>query len=578
MKLLKILLVILASMVVMFSAGNSSLAAPLNQDVGTDESDTIQVVLVLDVSDSMKWPIINEELPAEFVAIMTQIQDINQNPPWTALEEQIEAILTDQEVVEFRAIYDHSVETLDQWFMENGYEETQAGFRQKMVDQLKELNCDTSFARPIITSITLAELDHWVGEACNATGISFDQHQALRDMVPYLGETFYTNAQEESTAAYSLFFEALEARNYNGLIAERDQIKTETNVDGLTLEMDQMILDYGILRKLDLAKLAARALISLSELDSVAERRISEIALVRFSTDAVLLERLTVDHDVIENKIIELEPLELTNIYAGLDTALVELENNGDPDQPIVVILLSDGHITTGLDSKQVLELIPPRAEEMDAVICTVGFGETEAHVDWPLLRGLADATDGEYLFAESGEELVNFFIACRQSLLGEVEQIGGIAKAGAVTPTDPLNVNRNVCEMSLALNYVSGDPVLEISDPEGIKVDENYPDFASQSQKNLQLYTFENPQFGDWDLAVRTEPGGEDVVYRIVITSQDCALQTPTPELPPTPNPEPTPMPVSGYIDYISPVIPLIGFVLLVMVIFILVENRRRN
>ena len=471
MKMLKVLLVVVVCLVLALSWSDLTLAGGLNQETEGDGEETIQVVLVLDVSDSMKWPIVNAELPDELVTLMTQIQDINQNPPWTPIDEQLDAIVKDQEVVELKAIYDDSVERLDAWFMETGYEETQAGFRQKMVDYLKEINCDTSYARSLITSITLNEIDHWVGEACAAAGISFEQHQAIRDMVPYLGEPFYTTTQEESTIAYRLFYEALEARNYNGLIAERDQLKADTNLEGLTLDMDQMILDLGILRKLDLAKLAARALIGLSELDAVADRRVSEIALVRFSTDSVLLESLTVDHGIIESKIIELEPLQLTNIYAGLDTALVELENHGDPDQPIVIILLSDGHITTGLDLEQVLEQIPPRAEDMDAVICTVGFGETEAHVDWPLLRGLADATDGEYLFAESGEELVNFFIACRQSLLGEVEQIGGIAKAGAVTPTDPLTINRNVCEMSLALNYVSGDPILEISDPEGTSV-----------------------------------------------------------------------------------------------------------
>ena len=107
--------------------------------------------------------------------------------------------------------------------------------------------------------------------------------------------------------------------------------------------------------------------------------------------------------------------------------------------------------------------------------------------------------------------------------------------------------------------------------------MNENYPEFSSQSQKNQQLYTFENPQFGKWDLSVRND-AGEDVVYSIVITSQDCAPQTPTPELPPTPTPEPTPMPISGYIEYVSPVIPLEGFILLVLVIFILVENRRRK
>jgi len=396
-------------------------------------------------------------------------------------------------------------------------------------------------------------------------------------MLPYLGDPEFAPLQQTSDDAYQVYYEALEARNYNEIVVQRDQWLEGAQLALLTEEFDTMILDLGVPRKLDLAKLAAKTLLDLSRLDSVAGRRISIVGLVRFSSDYVLLQSLTDELDIIENKIDVLEPLAMTNIYGGLDEALKELEQNSDPTQPIVIILLSDGHITVGPSSEQVLADIPPRAEELDATICTVGIGPTEAHVDWPLLRGLAEETDGEYLFAEKGEELVNFFIACRQEQLGEVTQFTGYVSPGEPSAEDPISVGANVCELSLALNFVTGGPRLEIVDPDGTSVEVGYPDFTVQLGNNISLYTLLTPLDGEWGVTVISDDAtDEDVFYNIVITSNECKY-TPTPVITQTPSPTRTPMPEPGVVEQATPIIPLVIVVLVVMGVFIVITFRRK-
>ncbi len=544
------------------------------QDIPEEPDDVIQVVLVLDVSSSMEEPILSDDLPEEFLSLVDELNAARENPELDLIIQQIDAVLDDPEVATAREAYDESVALLDDWFAEQEYALNQAALLDQVGQALADLGCDPMFAQPIVTAMTIDEIDYWITQSCSAVSISFEAHQALRDQVPYVGEVEYTALQESSDTAYQIYFDALEARQYNQLIDQRDQKRMDLNIDGLAADLDAKILELGIPRKLDLAKLAAKTLVDLSRLDSAAGRRNSVLALVRFSTDHVLLQELTPDHDIVEQKIEALDSLEMTNIYGGMDEALTELERHANPEDPIVVLLLSDGHITVGPGPETVLEEIPPRANDLDAVICTVGFGATEAHVDYVLLHGLADATEGEYLFAETGEELVNFFIACRQGVVGNVTQLTGYVSAGAPAQLEPVTVPENVCEISMALNSVSGEPILDILDAEGQRIDDGYPDFAYQTGDNLKLYTILNPAPGQWQVSVHSEKADEEF-FSIVITTDDCQPSD-APAMSPTPYLTSTPMPAPGVVEQVSPVFPLIVLVIVVMGIFILITLRK--
>jgi hypothetical protein len=566
MKSSRFLLVVLASVLVITCVS----VAQAQEDV-EDPEETLQVVLVLDVSKSMHEPVLYGDLPEELLAVIDQLNAIEEDAELAEIEAQIDAIWNDPEIVEARRSWQVSVEAVDAWFAENEYAQSQEAIIAEINAKLSSLGCDAQFDQALATALTLEEVDYWIEQACGDAGIQLEDEQALREMVPYLGDPDYTDLQQESNDLYKVFYDALEERNYNELIARRKQFIAEVDYDGLKAELDDLIAKYEIPRKLDLAKLAAKTLIGLSRLDEVAGRRTSLNALVRFSSDYLLLQELTPNLDAVEQKIEGLEPLEQTNIYGGLDQALEELERGADPEQPTVIILLSDGHITIGRSAEEVLADIPPRAEELNANICTVGFGASEAHVDKELLEGLAEETDGEYIFARSGAELVNFFLACRQSMVGEIEQRAGMVQPGESTDAGTLVVPVNICEMSLALNYVRGGPTLSLVDPIDTQVEEGaYDQFGVQAQDNLTLYTVLNPIPGEWKLSVQGDPTlEEEAVYSIVITTNECKA-TPTPSGPPTPTPTVTPVPFSSYVEQAVPVLPLAILVVVVLGFFL--------
>ncbi|MBL6979978.1 MAG: VWA domain-containing protein [Anaerolineales bacterium] len=579
MKLRKISLSILVGLFVMLVTANAVFADPLGQDNPNDPDDTIQVVLVLDVSDSMKHPILSDDLPQELLALNDEIAAIEGGTELQEINDQLAALVEAPEFLAATDALQTAVDDLDAWFLENEFGDSLESIRVGIGRTLAENSCSAAaqFTLQMAVSLTLAELDHWIDQACADAGISLEQKQTLRDTVPYLGDPEYIPLRETYVEKQNGRTEAMETLGYFDLMTQRDQYFVDANYELLKGDYENMIDDLGIPRKIDLAKLAARTLLDLSRLDETAGCRVSIVGLVIFSTESALIQELTPDLDSVEGKIIQLEPQFQTNIYAALDDALEELVRNADHTKPTLVILLSDGQTNVGPGEDQILAEIPVRANEMDTTICTVGIGPTEAHVDWDLLRGLADKTDGEYLFARKGEELVNFFVACRQGIVGEVKQVAGYVSPNQPSQVDPITVGANVCEMSLALNFVSGGPVLEIVDPDGTGVESGYPKFSVQRSDNISLYTLLAPIEGEWDVTVNSgDAPDEDVFYNIVITSNDCVAE-PTPDVTPTPSPTRTPIPEAGIVEKATPIIPLVILVIVVMGVFIVITFRRK-
>ena len=561
MKFKRYLLVFLVALLVLLAPGNAVFAESFGQDTPVDPEDTIQVVLVLDVSDSMKHPILSDDLPQELLSLSEQISSIETDPQLDAINQAISDVTNNAELLAADEAWLAAIDALNSWFVENEFGDSLDSIRAEFERYLAILGCDPNpqFTLQLALSQTIAEIDYWIDQACSTQAIGFQDKQALRDLAPYLGNPDYVPLRDAFVETLMARNEIMETLEYFDLLAQRDQFYADAEYELLKGNYEAMIDDLGIPRKIDLAKLAARTLLDLSRLDETAGRRISVVGLVIFSTDSVLIQELTPDLDAVEGKIIQLEPLFQTNIYAALE------------------ILRSDGHANVGPGPDQILADIPLRANEMDTTICTVGIGPTEAHVDWQLLRGLADETEGEYLFAKKGEELVNFFVACRQGIVGEVEQLTGYVSPGQASQLDPVPVAANVCEISLALNYVAGDPQLEIVDPIGESVIIGYPRFTVQLGENITLYTLLKPLEGEWGVTVSSGEGAEeDIFYNIVITSNECQ-EEPTPDVTPTPSPTRTPIPEPGIVEQATPIIPLAVLVIVVMGIFIVITLRRR-
>jgi len=118
-----------------------------------------------------------------------------------------------------------------------------------------------------------------------------------------------------------------------------------------------------------------------------------------------------------KDTVIKLGTLTSTNLGAGLDSALQELEKV--PSARRFIILLSDGMTNTGKTRDQILSSSVATARRRGICIHTVGFGDP-GDIDEEFLRRVAaDSGCGSYNYAASGFELFGTYVKIRHRMLG---------------------------------------------------------------------------------------------------------------------------------------------------------------
>lgn len=123
-------------------------------------------------------------------------------------------------------------------------------------------------------------------------------------------------------------------------------------------------------------------------------------AVVDFNSWARLRQGLTTDRDAVKAAIDQVGDSGGTNIGAGVDVALDELERGDDDERAQIVILLTDG---VGSYSHTLTE----RAGDAGVTIYTIGLG---SGVDDRLLREIAERTGGSYYPVAVAEDLPDVF------------------------------------------------------------------------------------------------------------------------------------------------------------------------
>jgi hypothetical protein len=348
--------------------------------------------------------------------------------------------------------------------------------------------------------------------------------------MPYFNDPQYLSLREDWQTKFREYNDALETAGHTSYAQQLEDYKNNNDFYQVQSEIERLVELYSIPSRLELAKSAAINLIDLSQLDKDYSGRDSTIGLVTFSNQATFEHGLTLEHNELKPLIQSLVPLQQTNIGDALSLGLSELETNADPDQPMLLILLSDGHANVGMSSSEILSVIPPRANDADITICTAGFADLETEVDFVLLEGLAFETDGEYLFTNSGAELGSFFVACREAAIGKelAGQLTGVVGAGDILEVGRTDIQPNTCDLSLALNFLSGSPTIELKDPDGDPIDPGQEGVSYQFRNQVQLLTVENPPPGEWIINLNNDdPQGEDAVYSLLISTNPCDDQT---------------------------------------------------
>ena len=141
------------------------------------------------------------------------------------------------------------------------------------------------------------------------------------------------------------------------------------------------------------------------------------IGVVTFSRDAKVVCPLTSNYQEAKDTVIKLGTLTSTNLGAGLDSALQELEKV--PSARRFIILLSDGMTNTGKTRDQILSSSVAAARRQGICIHTVGFGDPGDIDEEFLQRIAADSGCGSYNYAASGFELFGTYVKIRHRMLG---------------------------------------------------------------------------------------------------------------------------------------------------------------
>lgn len=172
--------------------------------------------------------------------------------------------------------------------------------------------------------------------------------------------------------------------------------------------------------RLEVAKKVAR--------DFVSQREFDRIGLVVYAGEAYTKSPLTVDKEIIDRFISELEMGEITDgtaIGTGLATAVNRLKDSETASK--IIILLTDGENNAGYHSP---ELAAELAKEFNIRVYTIGVGSgqetlmpssplpngrytfkpTRGSVDDKLLSFIAETTNGRYFRARDTEELESIY------------------------------------------------------------------------------------------------------------------------------------------------------------------------
>jgi hypothetical protein len=364
-------------------------------------------------------------------------------------------------------------------------------------------------------------------------------------MVPYLSSAEYQNLNKKSSEASNELGNVQKEVGLSDLYNQLNRFLDSQDYSKIWDELTAKGKDLGFPSRLNLARLASQTILNLTNLDTVASQRVSNIGLVTFTTYASKRQSLTSDTAALGSIVDKLSPQNMTDIGGGLKLALQEINNNGTAGQPSAIILLTDGWANRGMSTQKILADIPALAQKSNTHICAVGFGNKESDVDSKLLSGLADATHGSYLFAKSGEELVSFFVTCRQGLVSTVaNQFTGEVGSGQEAEAGKIEVAPNTGVLSVTLTYLAGNLEMVLVDPSGQEVGQGYPGVNVQQSGSVQLVTLKNPMPDQWVVRVRAKTAGSDSgksLYLVVVASELKPTPTITPTMTPTLVPTPT-------------------------------------
>jgi len=278
-----------------------------------------------------------------------------------------------------------------------------------------------------------------------------------------------------------------------------------------------------------------------------------QFGMVSFDSSATTHAALSEDLASIKSTVDNLYASGRTGMADGLSAA-IDMVAPVDQSYSKMIILLSDGMPNIGLGGDQSLEEdeiiselinLAGAAKANGICIHTIGLGlpdgssglEDSMNVD--LLQRIASESGcGNYYDANNALELANTFIEIRHSSLGEVL----LDKQGEISQDEEVDlgtvaVDQNQEIMLFTLNWPGSQLTLNVSDPTGIVVDDNYPNASWNRTSSLASLVITDPLEGSWGVKIFGAEVPEGLTdYNMLISSRVRAMPIATPEPTPTP------------------------------------------
>lgn len=285
--------------------------------------------------------------------------------------------------------------------------------------------------------------------------------------------------------------------------------------------------------KIESAKQAAIDVINMIGQESEISGGAHQLAVVSFSTEAYLNQGLTDDCEAAIQAVRALQPMDRTNIGAGLQMANQALLS-APKEAKKIIVLLSDGMTNEGLLPEEILAGPVREAREAGTCIYTVGFGDP-GDIDEDLLRKIAaGAACGEYHYAGAPAELERVYIRLHHKSMGTIlAEFEGQIAHGEKVRVGQVEVPPHKGELHITLHWPGSDLDLIVTDPWGRRVDKNYPGVSVKEYERLIYMIIQNPLPGPWVLhAFGAEVSEKILNYYAIVSVRERVMTASSPAL----------------------------------------------
>lgn len=281
-------------------------------------------------------------------------------------------------------------------------------------------------------------------------------------------------------------------------------------------------------RKIDAAKRAVLGLVN--SLEAVKNRLDTYLSLVSFDNDGWIRFEPTQDFTQARIRINGLSAFWGTNLSSGLEEAFKAItpresaltnERNPIPGKTVMMVL-TDGRNTGGLDRDDVVEKYVALARERNVVINTVGFGIVEEEVDRDLLERLAKGTGGTYRFNTTSNALATSFLRGAHEAVGNtvVSEEQGTINQGEEKPVGSFDVDYSVRDLLITVGWPGSSLQVYLVDAKGNRVPETA--YALKKEGNVITVQMKDPPTGRYQIVAVGEDVPEGTTdYNVVVSEK---------------------------------------------------------